>query len=173
MADRRATIDIAVDGGDWPSLPVLTRLASAAMDATRAAAPDFPPAADVSVLFTNDALMAELNERWRGKEGPTNVLSFPAAASQFAASGSAPLGDIALGFETVTKEAAASDLTLADHISHLLVHGLLHLVGYDHDDDEEAAAMEALEVAILAKLGIADPYAGSEPELIGTAGDRG
>jgi probable rRNA maturation factor len=85
MADRRATIDIAVDGGDWPSLPVLTRLASAAMDATRAAAPDFPPAADVSVLFTNDALMAELNERWRGKEGPTNVLSFQLPAPHLSA----------------------------------------------------------------------------------------
>jgi probable rRNA maturation factor len=128
----------------------------------------------LSLLFTDDATIADLNRDWRGKPKPTNVLSFPAPDTSEAADGiPMPLGDIVFGFETVAKEAAEAGLTLADHINHLLVHGLLHLLGYDHEEDREATAMEQLETAILARLGIADPYAGSEPEHRGTPGGTG
>ena len=164
--------DVRVAGGDWPARGILARLVDDAIAATSATAPGFPNDRHVSVLFTNDDDIARLNAAWRGKEGPTNVLSFPAAKIPGNEAEPASLGDIALGFETVIKEAAGSHLTVGEHISHLLVHGLLHLVGYDHADDEEAEAMEAIEVAILGKLGIADPYAGSEPETTVSAGSK-
>jgi probable rRNA maturation factor len=85
----------------------------------------------------------------------------------------APMGDIVLAYETVAKEAAAAHLTLADHITHLLVHGLLHLLGHDHGEDAAAEAMERLEAAVLARLGIADPYAGSVTEHHQTPGGNG
>jgi probable rRNA maturation factor len=166
-------VELAVDAGDWPPMTTLRRITREAASAAAAMVPGFPAAGEVSVLFTNDARVAELNASWRGKDGPTNVLSFPAPPLPANAEATVSIGDIVFGFETVTKEAAEMHLTLADHISHLFVHGLLHLVGFDHDDDRKAAAMERLETAILAELGIADPYAGSEPELISTAGSNG
>jgi probable rRNA maturation factor len=166
-------VELGVGAGDWPPLTTLRCITRAAASAAAASVPDFPSIAEVSVLFTNDARMADLNAAWRGKAGPTNVLSFPAPALPSSPEATVSIGDIVLGCETVTKEAAQMHLTLADHISHLFVHGLLHLIGFDHDDDREAVAMEQLETAILAKLGIADPYAGSEPELISTAGSNG
>lgn len=164
--------DIRVAGGRWPERSVLAKLVADAIEATRSTTPGFPADRPVSILFTSDADIAGLNATWRGKTGATNILSFPAAALPSNAAEEAPLGDLVLGFETVNKEAAAADLTLSEHISHLLVHGLLHLVGYDHIDDEEADAMEALETAILGKLGIADPYAGSDPEPVPDAGSK-
>ena len=151
-------IALRVDGGEWPSQPVLRRIARAALDAAVALTPfDFAPQAEVSLVFTDDTAVRRLNARYGGKDSPTNVLSFPGDA------GEAPLGpmlgDIVFAAETVRREAAAAGLTVRDHLSHLLVHGFLHLVGYDHEDDGEAALMEGLETAILARLGIADPYA--------------
>jgi probable rRNA maturation factor len=166
-------VELTIEAGDWPPEAELSRIAEAAAMATASAVPGFPAGRTVSILLTDDARIAALNALWRGKEGPTNVLSFPAPPAPLGAEGELPLGDIVLGCETVTKEAAASHLTLTDHISHLLVHGLLHLVGYDHGDDREAEAMEALETRVLAELGVADPYAGSEPELISNAGSNG
>lgn len=111
----------------------------------------------VAVLFTDDAAVRMLNARWRGQDKPTNVLSFPAAASPDGAP--APgLGDIALAFETCAAEADAQSKTLHDHAVHLLVHGVLHLLGYDHEDEDDASEMEGLEREILARLGVADPY---------------
>jgi probable rRNA maturation factor len=165
-----APSDIRVAGGDWPVRATLAKLVEDAIAATSTTAPGFPTDRHVSVLFTNDDDIARLNAAWRSEEGPTNVLSFPAAEIPGNGAEPASLGDLALGFETVIKEAAASHLTVGEHISHLLVHGLLHLAGYDHAGDEQAEAMEAIEVAILGKLGIADPYAGSEPETTVSAG---
>ena len=102
--------------------------------------------------------MRALNARWRGQDKPTNVLSFPAAGAEKLAE-SAALGDIAVAFETLAREAEAADVPLADHYRHLIAHGFLHLIGYDHQTDEEAERMEALETRILARLGVADPYA--------------
>lgn len=166
-----ARIALSIEGGAWPAEAELRALAERALAATAAKTPAFPHDGEVSVLFTDDAEIAELNAAWRKIPRPTNVLSFPAPPMPGAADADRPIGDIVLGFETMTKEAADAHLTLQDHISHLLVHGLLHLVGYDHHDDGEAAAMESLETAILAELGIADPYAGREPLLIDPAGN--
>jgi probable rRNA maturation factor len=114
--------------------------------------------AEMSLLLASDAEVGALNARWRGEDKPTNVLSFPAAPTDRLLE-SATLGDVALAFETVAREAEASGVPLADHYRHLVTHGFLHLIGYDHETDDEAERMEALETRILARLGVADPYA--------------
>jgi probable rRNA maturation factor len=114
--------------------------------------------AEMSLLLASDAEVGALNARWRGEDKPTNVLSFPAAPADRLLE-SATLGDVALAFETVAREAEASGVPLADHYRHLVTHGFLHLIGYDHETDDEAERMEALETRILARLGVADPYA--------------
>ena len=174
MTPASPSIELRVEGGGWPGEPELERLAAAAVAAAGDMADVELRGRELSLLFTDDATIAGLNRDWRGKPKPTNVLSFPAVAiDESAREMAVPLGDIVFGFETVAKEAAEAGLTLADHITHLLVHGLLHLLGYDHEEDAAATAMEQLETAILARLGIADPYAGSEPELTGTPGGTG
>lgn len=106
-----------------------------------------------TVLLTDDEALRELNRTFRGQDKPTNVLSFPAAPS------AAPhLGDIALGYETCAREAAEQGKALADHLKHLVAHGVLHLLGWDHQTEDEALAMEARERALLAELGTPDPY---------------
>ena len=121
------------------------------------------PRLSVSILFTSDAEVRALNRDWRGKDRATNVLSFPMLSSG-ALAALAPegppvlLGDIALACETCEREAVERSTPLADHAAHLLIHGLLHLAGHDHQDDAAAEAMEALEIRALASLGIADPY---------------
>ncbi|WP_368744538.1 rRNA maturation RNase YbeY [Desertibaculum subflavum] len=118
----------------------------------------------IAFLLTDDAEMRRLNRRYRGKNKPTNVLSFPAMPDErVAAGGTIPgtarhLGDVALALETVRREAKEQGKTVRSHVSHLAVHGVLHLIGHDHQNDAEAEAMEALETRILAGLGIADPY---------------
>jgi probable rRNA maturation factor len=114
--------------------------------------------AEVAVLLCDDATIAVLNARWRGREEPTNVLSFPALPASDA---SAPvhLGDIAIACETVVREACEQGQTVSRHLAHVAVHGFLHLLGYDHRTDSEAEQMEGLEREILAALGISDPYA--------------
>ncbi|MCE7030271.1 rRNA maturation RNase YbeY [Jiella avicenniae] len=113
---------------------------------------------EVSVTFADDATVAEANRAWRGKDRPTNILSFPMVQLAPGALPGPLAGDLLLAFETLAREAAAEDKPLADHLTHLLVHGFLHLMGHDHVEEDEAAAMEATEIAILAGLGIADPY---------------
>ncbi|MGD9740625.1 MAG: rRNA maturation RNase YbeY [Bauldia sp.] len=168
-------IDLAVEEGDWPDEDVLFDIAAGAARAIAEETARSFAGQELSILFTDDARIAVLNADWRGKPKPTNVLSFPApeGTALVPPGQPVPLGDIVLAHETVAKEAAEADLTLRDHITHLLVHGLLHLRGHDHEDDAAADAMERLEAAILARLGIADPYAGSEPERIKTAGRNG
>jgi len=115
---------------------------------------------EATILFSDDETVAELNRTWRGKQGPTNVLSFPATRSFADPEAPRHIGDIALAFGVVAREAKEQQKTLAAHTSHLLVHGLLHLAGFDHMNDAEAEIMEARETAILDGLGIANPYAG-------------
>jgi probable rRNA maturation factor len=141
-------IDIEIADPAWTTaLPNLEALALEAAEATTADG-------GVAILFTDDAVVAELNQRFRDKAGPTNVLSFPAPANP-----EAHLGDIALAFGVCAREAAEQGKSLADHVQHLVAHGVLHLVGWDHQTETEAEAMEALERQILAGLGVPDPYA--------------
>jgi probable rRNA maturation factor len=113
----------------------------------------------IVVLLTDDAVVADLNQRFRGKAGPTNVLSFPAPPNP-----QGQIGDIALAFGVCAHEAALQGKSLEHHLMHLTVHGVLHLLGYDHETDDEAEAMEALERSILETLGVSDPYAAERAE---------
>jgi len=119
-----------------------------------------PGAAVVDITLTDDAEQRALNRTWRGKDAPTNVMAFPAADPSTPPPPGAPLllGDVVLAFETVRREAAEQDKMLADHLRHLVVHGVLHLLGYDHENAAEAAIMEAREIAILSELGVSNPY---------------
>ena len=126
-------------------------------------------AVEISFLLANDARMQRLNRDFRGQDKPTNVLSFPAEDSEGpdeCGAGARLLGDVVFAFETLEREAAAQSKPLSDHLSHLAVHGVLHLLGYDHAVAAQADRMERLEARILAGLGIADPYkhAGKEVE---------
>lgn len=114
---------------------------------------------EVSILLGSDALLQQLNLRWRGKDRPTNVLAFPADAPDLPGTPRL-LGDVAIALETLLREAGAAGLAPADHLTHLVVHGILHLLGHDHEVEAEAERMEALEVRILDSLGVADPYGG-------------
>ena len=151
-------LDVMTGPGDWARITDIGRLARRAIDAAFAAAPKPPQSpVELSLLLTDDAGVRELNCTWRSLDKPTNVLSFPGSGPS-SPEGIRHLGDIALAFETVAREAAEEHKSLADHVAHLIVHGTLHLLGHDHEVDEEAEAMEALEIAALARLGIADPY---------------
>jgi probable rRNA maturation factor len=114
----------------------------------------------VGIRLTDDDEQRRLNRSYRGKDAPTNVLAFPLAglADQLPPGSPLLLGDLVLAFETVRQEAEAQGKPLADHLRHLVVHGVLHLLGFDHDSEPEAAAMEAREVEILGALGVPDPY---------------
>lgn len=151
-------IDLMVEAGTWPDEAALSQLVD------RAAAAAFAETAaqghsELSIVFSDDAHIRTLNAGWRGKDKPTNVLSFP--AFPFPKGGPLPpmLGDIVLAAETVMREAALEEKPLDNHITHLVIHGLLHLLGYDHETDAEAEEMESVERAALARLAIPDPYA--------------
>ena len=148
-------IEVEVEDEAWlAALPdckaVTTRAAEAALDAA---------AADITILLTSDDTVRELNARYRGKDAPTNVLSFPAPESA-----RPHLGDIALAYGVCAAEAEAQGKPLSHHLTHLTVHGVLHLLGYDHESELDADAMEALERTILSRLGVPDPY--THPEDI-------
>ncbi len=156
---------MAVEAGDWPPEGELQALAERAVAAAVAAlaevdGPQTQPrspgrqagGSELSLLFTDDAAVQRLNAAWRNKDKPTNVLSFPQAFGPL-------LGDVILAAETVREEAALARKPLRDHMAHLIVHGFLHLIGYDHEADRDAEAMEALEREALKRMGIADPYA--------------
>ncbi len=153
------SIDVAVEAGDWPPETALEDMAARAAEAVAAelSSPS-GDASEVSLLFTDDARIADLNQRWRGKSGPTNVLSFPSGAPAEAGRLPPVLGDIVLARETIERECALDGKPFDHHLMHLIVHGLLHLLGHDHEDEREAEEMEALEVRALARLAIPDPY---------------
>mgnify|MGYP001627271654 CR=1 FL=1 len=142
-------IEIEVEDEAWRAIDAVEVIVERA---AQAALGDL--AGDVVVLLTDDAAVAEINGRFRDKDRPTNVLSFPAPDSA-----RPHLGDLILASGVCAAEAAAQGKTMADHLTHLTVHGVLHLLGRDHEDDAEAEAMEAEERTILATLGVADPYA--------------
>ena len=153
-------IDISCEAGDWAEEAALHALAAQAVSAAFAELGLEPgsQAPELSLLFTDDAHIQTLNREWRGKDKATNVLSFP--AFDVAPGDPLPpmLGDIALAQETISSEAVLEEKPFEHHVTHLIVHGLLHLLGYDHETDEEAEEMEAIERRTLARLAIPDPY---------------
>lgn len=162
-------IDILIEDARWSALD-LSGLALNACQNTLVHLALDPDEVELTVMGCDDARISALNSAFRGKPTPTNVLSWPAQDLAPTESGGRPqqpvagpdgmlaLGDIALSYDTCAAEAAQAGLRLADHASHLIVHGLLHLLGYDHMTDPEAALMEGLEIEILGKMGLDDPY---------------
>jgi probable rRNA maturation factor len=148
------SIDVQVQSPLWDAEPAAVETVRAAIEAAAALV---PAAGEVSVLLTSDAALRDLNREWCGLDQPTNVLSFPAARPS-----GALLGDIAIAYQTLAREAAADGKPFLHHLAHLVVHGFLHLIGYDHQTDSQADAMEGLERAALARLDIADPYIAHE-----------
>lgn len=154
--------DILIDAEQWRNETGCETIVQSAIDAAATAAgAGAVGGAELAILLTDDATIRTLNRDWRGIDKPTNVLSFPAASSPAQDNNSAPamLGDIAIAYETTRREAETEHKPFANHLSHLAVHGFLHLIGYDHETDDEANVMENLERQILSKLGIPDPYA--------------
>jgi probable rRNA maturation factor len=166
-APEEVLIDIAVEAGDWPDEAALIKLAQTAIAAgIKGADLEVLEETELSLLFTNDEGIRKLNHQWRDKDKPTNVLSFPGSNPQDDVYGPL-LGDIVFGYETVAKEAEELGIEFNNHLTHLTVHGLLHLFDYDHQEKDEAELMESLETAILVGLGIDDPYAGRPLEADG------
>jgi probable rRNA maturation factor len=157
-------VDIVIEDPRWSEAGIGAVAERAAAAALTASGRD-PELHEIGLLACDDARIAALNAEFRGKPGATNVLSWPAFA------GGAPeeppglpgegplfLGDLALAYDTCLREAGTAGVPLADHVAHLVVHGVLHLLGHDHGDDAEAEAMEDLETKVLASLGVANPY---------------
>lgn len=168
------SLDINAEEPRWGDLDPLAR---AAIDATLAHLGHDAACFEVSLLACDDARIQGLNAGFRDKDKPTNVLSWPAWDLSAETAGGMPdapetgtaeepeaLGDIALAYETCQREAAEQGKPFGDHVTHLIVHSVLHLLGYDHETDADAALMEKTEIAILATMGIADPYAGDESD---------
>jgi probable rRNA maturation factor len=161
-AHKAPTLDIVIESSLWAAQRGVKAVLRRAI--AEAAAMVSTTAGELAIVLTDDSAVRALNHRWRGKDEPTNVLSFPASIPL------APLragkdkksprlyGDIVIAYETTAREAAAEHKPLRDHLAHLAVHGFLHLVGHDHVTEREAAVMEALEIAVLARLNVPDPY---------------
>lgn len=148
----RLALDVMIEAAAWTgAIADLEDLAKNTVEACLIATG--VPAASLCLMFTDDAAVRTLNGQFRGQDKPTNVLSFPSFSEDDG------LGDIAIAFETVEREAAAQGKTLRDHARHLIAHGVFHLLGYDHEDESEAQEMEDLERRLLAHFGVADPYA--------------
>jgi probable rRNA maturation factor len=151
-------LDVIQEAGEWSRLEGAEALARRAVEAAFAVASDAPDGeVEISLLLADDAGIRELNRTWRGQDKPTNVLSFPAPEAP-GGHGPRQLGDMALAYETLVREAEDESKPLSDHFAHLVVHGTLHLLGYDHELEAQAEIMESLEVKALASLGIANPY---------------
>lgn len=162
-------IQIAVEAEGWAPETELESLAGKVLETAaeylrneeKQPFPAMP--VEVSLVFSNDEQVRAVNAEWRGQDRPTNVLSFPAFPLVPGGKPGPMLGDIIIARETVEREAVDLEKSFTDHLTHLMVHGFLHLFGYDHMDGEEAERMESLETRILAALGLSDPYAGHDP----------
>lgn len=151
-------IDITTQAGAWPETAIVENIVESAIQIAFTVLDFGETDTELSILLTDDQDIAVLNSNWRNKPNATNVLSFPAFEI---VAGDAPgpmLGDIVLAHETIEREAQKSAISFNDHLTHLIVHGLLHLLGYDHENDTDAEQMELLEIKILAQMGIRDPY---------------
>ena len=153
------TVSVEVEDQAWQALPGIDELARSAVIAALADTGHADPECDIAVLFTSDDEIAAINAEWRGKDKPTNVLSFPTPEDMPVPAGEPrSLGDLVLAHGVIAREAVEQGKSLHDHTTHLIVHGTLHLLGFDHETDAEAEEMEALETRILKGLGISNPY---------------
>lgn len=178
-------LEVLIDAGPcWSDATDWTALATRAVRAALAQTPNAAltgqdMAVELSIKLSDDAEVQGLNAAYRGKDKPTNVLSFPMIqpdlleAAANTDDGELLLGDIILAHETCAREAAARGIALADHATHLIVHGTLHLLGLDHENDAEAEAMEALEIRALETLGLADPYGDRDGPYAGPIDETG
>jgi len=153
--ERAPPVDIQVASKLWNGQPLAEQAVQNAIVAAAAALPK--ASGEVSVVLTDDAAIHALNRDWRGIDKSTNVLSFPASKTK-AGDGNAMLGDIVIAYETLVRECTEENRLFLHHLSHLTVHGFLHLIGYDHQNDAEADEMEGLETKIMASLKMPDPY---------------
>jgi probable rRNA maturation factor len=157
------TIDIAIESPLWRPMTAVTGVVEQAVTSTlQAVEINLRPAAELSVLLCDDARIHALNREWRNIDAATNVLAFPAVAAE-QLSAAEMLGDIVLAFETIEREARRDSKSFEDHLRHLIVHALLHLLGHDHRTGGEAEQMEAVERRVLRDLNIADPYCETDP----------
>jgi probable rRNA maturation factor len=155
---RAPMIDVIVESELWDAVDGADEtVRSALTEAAAAIGADFRNRM-LATLLTDDAMIARLNAQWRNIDNATNVLSFPAAPAVTGAGGIKSLGDIAIAYETTAREARDEGKQFSDHLAHLAVHGFLHLLGYDHDQETQAEEMERLERVILARIGVPDPY---------------
>jgi probable rRNA maturation factor len=160
-------ISIDVRGAFWRGVNFdVKRLCRAAAAEAMASVPETSGEVEISVVLADDAFVRELNKTWRNIDAPTNVLAFPCSDGEESAGVGAErlLGDVIVAFQTTEREAMELNLSFEHHFTHLMIHGVLHLLGYDHIDDDEAAIMEKLEVEALAKLGIENPYGEAAPD---------
>jgi probable rRNA maturation factor len=153
------SIEMNINYEGWPDEQNLRDIVTIAVNSVSAAADlAYPDGARLSLLFTDNEHVQRLNSQFRDKDTPTNVLSFPYADIDPGQSANEMLGDIAFAFETISEEAALENKAFDNHLSHLVIHGFLHLFGYDHINNGEANIMEAHEISALATLGIENPY---------------
>lgn len=154
-------ISVAVKSKNWPRKPDLEKLVIKCFNACKQAiSPDFAANSELGLIFANDSYLHELNLQWRSINKPTNVLSFPineSSSNHF----ENMLGDVVIAYETTAREAAADNIPFEHHLSHLIVHGILHLLQYDHETEEDAIIMEALEGKILSTMNVPNPHAES------------
>jgi probable rRNA maturation factor len=160
--DKGVQIEVIARSARWRKQP---RAAAIVKTAVRAAAKAVStPRAELAIVLCDDSAIRALNRRWRGKKAPTDVLSFPAAAPGEKRPETPYIGDIVIAYETVAREAAAEGKPFKHHLAHLAVHGFLHLLGYDHQNDREARRMERTERTILKRIAVPDPYAPRQAE---------
>lgn len=171
MTDCRTELhkDFLTEAEIWQNVPdfqaIIIRALDAALDyTTQEEEIAFLKKCEISLVFTDDDAIRQLNADHRGKKSATNVLSFP--IDEDAEPFGPMLGDVVFAYETIAREAEELDLAFSSHLSHLCIHGFLHLLGYDHVECDEAEKMESVEIAILAIIGIDNPYAGSVPLVL-------
>jgi probable rRNA maturation factor len=162
-------VDVLIEAQAWRTLPEAEAIVRRAI-AFAASGVELPRKGragwGLCILLSDDERIARLNGQWRGQDKPTNVLSFPAPRLYGAGPNEkTPLGDIAIAYETLAREAKENGTTVSCHLSHLVVHGFLHLLGYDHHMDDEAERMERLERDILARMGVDDPYTACDADI--------
>ena len=156
-AASRVGVAVMVRSARWRKRPAAKNIVKSAVEAAAKAVSTRP--FELAIVLSDDSAIRSLNRQWRGKNAPTNVLSFPAVTAGKGRSAPPYVGDVVIAYQTTAREAAAEGKPFNHHLAHLAIHGFLHLLGYDHENDRDADAMERLERRILKRIGVADPYA--------------